>query len=176
MSRGKPAAAAIPISVRQYRVLEKEESKQTISHRDKIRFGIILRASQGQSNSQIKRDLGISLNKVKRWRRRWVSEWESLNIYECGVNDKVIKDYELLSRMQEILSDNPRSGSPKRITMSQEKQIIAVACEKPEKYGIAMTHWNRDMLVKVVIEKGIIDTISPRYISVILKKERLTSS
>ena len=42
--------------------------------------------------------------------------------------------------------------------------------EKPGKYGIEMTHWNREMLVKVVIEKGIVDTISPRYISVILKK------
>ena len=44
--------------------------------------------------------------------------------------------------------------------MSQKKQIVAVACEKPGKYGIEMTHWNRDMLVKAVIEKGIVEWIA----------------
>ena len=170
MGRGKPPAPALLISARQYKILEKASSKQTISHREKIRFAIILQASQGESNSQISRNLSISINKVKRWRRRWALEWETLNIYESGTEDKQVKDHELLARMQEILSDQPRSGTPKRITMSQEKQIITVACEKPEKYGIEMTQWNRDMLAKVVTEQGIVDTISPRYISVILKK------
>lgn len=170
MSRGKPPAPPIPISSRQYQILEKEESKQTIAHQYKIRFGIILGASTGKSNSQLKRDLKISLNTVKRWRNRWTLAWESLNIYESGTNSKPTKDYELLNRMKEILSDKPRSGTPKRITMSQEQQILALACEKPEKYGIAMTHWNRDMLAKVAIKQGVIEKVSPRYISVILKK------
>ncbi|MFQ5606180.1 MAG: helix-turn-helix domain-containing protein [bacterium] len=176
MSRGKPPAPPIPINLRQHRLLEKEASKQRIPYRDKIRYEIILRASEGQSNSHIKRELGISLNKVKRWRRRWESEWESLCVYESGPDGQEVKDHELLGRIREILSDKPRSGTPKRITLSQEKQIIAIACEKPEKYGVIMTQWNREMLARAVIDLGIVSTISPRYISVILKKKRVASS
>lgn len=171
MSRGRPPAPAIKISSRQKDILKKEYRKNTITHEQKIRFELILRASEGENNSHVKRELKISLNKVKRWRKKWELNWDSLNIYEAGQEGKKTKDHELLKRMQEILSDNPRSGTPKRITMSQEKQIIAIACEKPEKYGIEMTHWNREMLAKVAIEKKIVKTISPRYISVILKKE-----
>jgi len=171
MSRGHPPAPPIGISSRQYQILEKATSKRSISHQNKIRFEIILRASQGQSNSQVKRDLGISLNKVKRWRHRWESAWENLNTFESGIEGQSPKDYELLARMKEILSDEPRSGTPKRITLSQEKQITALACEKPEKYGVMMTQWNREMLAQTAKKLGIVNTISPRYISVILKKE-----
>lgn len=170
MSRGRPAPP-IPISNRQYEIMEKEISKRSISQQDKIRFEIILRASKGQNNSHVKEELGISLNKVKRWRRRWESVHESLNTYETGFDGEPPKDYELLARIREALSDAPRSGTPKRITLSQEKQITALACEKPEKHGVPMSQWNREMLAKTAMKLGIVETISPRYISVILKKE-----
>jgi len=176
MSKNRIGAPAIPISNWQYRLLEKAASKQTISHQEKVRYSIILRASQGQSNSQVKRDLGISLSKVKRWRRRWESAWPSLNTFESGLEGQPPKDYELFGRIREILSDKPRSGTPKRITLSQEQQITALACEKPEKYDVIMTQWNREMLAQTAIKLGIVETISPRYISVILKKKRTASA
>jgi len=162
MSKKRIGAPAIPISDWQYRLIEKAASKQTISHQEKIRFSIILRASQGQSNSQVKRDLGISLNKVKRWRRRWETAWSNLNTFEAGLEGQPPKDYELLGRIRQILSDEPRSGTPKRITLSQEQQITALACEKPEQHGVMMTQWNREMLAQTAVKLGIVETISPR--------------
>ena len=176
MSRGRPPAPPIQISDRQYQIMKKEISKRSISYQNKIRFEIILLASQGKSNSQVKRDLGIALNTVRKWRRRWESAWKSLNTFESGIDGESPKDYELLGRIKTILSDNPRSGTPKQITLSQEKQITALACEKPEKYGVMMTQWNREMLAQTAVKLGIVKTISPRYISVILKKERTAST
>lgn len=175
MSRGKPAAP-IEMTLRQYRLLEEHSRKQTISHRQRIRLQILLKASQGINNSQVSKDLGISLNKVKQWRRRWSAFYESLCRYELGVKGEGISDYKLLQHMLEQLEDIPRSGSPKRITLAQEQQIIALACEKPEDHGIIMTQWNREMLAHVAKAKGIVETISPRYVSEILKKKRTTST
>ena len=92
------------------------------------------------------------------------------------MDSKGVSDRELLSKMLEILSDLPRSGHPKRITLEQEQQIVAVACRKPKEFGIAMTQWNREMLAHVAMAEGIVDQISPRYVSEILKKKRAPTS
>lgn len=72
--------------------------------------------------------------------------------------------------MLEVLKDTPRSGAPKRITLTQEQQIIALACKKPQAYGIPLTQWNREMLAHASRAKGIVETISPRTVSKLLKK------
>ena len=170
MSRGIPAKP-IQISPKQYSILEKTVNKNTISHQLKIRIKIILAASKERNNSEIKRGLGISLNKVKRWRKRWESEWESLCAYESGLAENLIKPHDLLIRMQEILSDQPRSGTPKRITLSQQEEIVAVACRKPEEYGIPVSNWTGELLSEVLIREGIVQTITSRYVNIILKKK-----
>ena len=175
MSRGKPAAA-IAMSERQQRLLLDHSRKQTISYRLQIRLQILIKASKGINNSQVRRDLGISLNKVKQWRCRWSSDYESLCNYELGIDGQGVSDQELLARMLDNLKDIPRSGAPKRITFAQEQQIIALACDKPQDHGIPMTQWNREMLAHVAKAKGIVATISPRYVSRILKKEPTSSS
>ncbi len=76
--------------------------------------------------------------------------------------------------MLALLRDRPRSGAPRRITLSQRQQIVALACEAPEDFGIEMTQWNREALAQeVAVDKGIVETISPRYVSVVLKKNEL---
>lgn len=89
--------------------------------------------------------------------------------------NETVSDKQLLDKMLEILSDIPRSGKPKQITLAQEQQIVALAREKPEDYGIPMTQWNREMLAHVAKTEGIVKTISPRYISDILKKNQASS-
>jgi len=169
MSRGIPAAP-IPMTKRQNRLLKEHARKQKISYQLTIRLQILLKASQGINNSQVKWDLGISLNKVKLWRSRWCEAYESLCAFEVGIGGEGVSDNELLQRMLEVLKDRPRAGAPKRITLAQEQQIIALACEKPEDYGIPVTQWNREMLAHVAKAKGIVETISPRTVSKLLKK------
>ena len=172
MSRGKPAAA-IPMTERQYMLLSRQEAKHSISQHTKTRISILLLASKGQNNSSVARQLGIDLNTVKKWRHRWKTEFDSMTAFESGQG---VSDNELLKRMLEVIKDNPRIGAPKRITLAQQKQIIALACEKPEDHGIPLTQWNREMLAHVAKIKGIVESISPRYVSEILKKKRASTS
>lgn len=91
---------------------------------------------------------------------------------QIGASGDGVSDGELLAKILDILTDVPRSGAPKRITLSEEQQLIALACEKPEDHGIPMTQWNREMLAKVAMAEGIVEKISPRYVSELLKKKR----
>ncbi|TAG96581.1 MAG: helix-turn-helix domain-containing protein [Sphingobacteriales bacterium] len=74
------------------------------------------------------------------------------------------------------LDDLPRSGAPKRISLSQEQQIVALACEKPRDHGVEMTNWTHEMLARVAISKGILESISSRYVGEILKKKQVATS
>lgn len=170
MGRGQ-AAPAIPLSNREYEVIQRYNQKRSITHHYKIRSSIILRASKGESNQQIARDLNISYNTVKSWRKRWQHHYEQLTAYQIGASGDGVSDSELLAKILDILTDVPRSGAPKRITLSEEQQLIALACEKPEDHGIPMTQWNREMLAKVAMAEGIVEKISPRYVSELLKKK-----
>lgn len=171
MSRGKAPASAIAMTARRYRILNKYWSKHSLPHNTKTRIKILLLASEGRSNLGVKGELGVDVNTVKKWRRRWEAEFDSITAFELGSSGEGINDKELLHRMLDVLKDSPRSGAPRSITLAQEQQIIALACEQPEDHGILMTQWNREMLAHVAMSKGIVKKISPRYVSVILKKE-----
>ncbi len=80
------------------------------------------------------------------------------------------KDYEIVNLILEVLSDRYRPGTPKRITIDQEEQIRALACTRPSEHNIPMTNWTHAMLAHVAMIEGIVDTISSRYVGVILKK------
>lgn len=165
----KKGAPAILVSDRQRKLLEKVSNRRNEMAEFKLRSKIILLASEGVNNTAVGRECGASLNKVKAWRRRWESAYAELCIFEKG-NKSEVSDHELLGRIRLILSDRKRSGTPPRISLAQKKLIVALACEKPSKYGLPVTQWNRKLLAKVAIEQGIVETISERYISVILKK------
>lgn len=175
MSRGKPAPA-IRMTERQYRLLSEHWAKHSLSHHTKTRIGILLLASKGHTNASVGRELGIDLKTVKKWRRRWETKFDSIQVFELGESRQGVGDKELLKRMLLVVKDNARSGAPKRITLAQEKQIMALACEKPESHGIPLTQWNREMLAHIAKAKGIVETISPRYVGEILKKKRASTS
>lgn len=170
MGRGQPPAPALELTPRQYRLLSTYHRRNSISHRNKLRVSIILGGYHGQPNKQLARDLGISLTKVKHWRRRWQSSYGELLVYEQGQDGEGVKDHELLEKMLSYLADAPRSGTPARITTSQKEQLVALACEKPSDYGVEQTQWNRELLAVVAMRLGIMEKISPRYVSELLKK------
>lgn len=175
MERGQKPASALAITPRQLALLKGYHQRRNIPNHYKVRCGIILSASEGQANKKVARQLGISNNTVKQWRRRWQQHYDELSAYQNGMANETVSDKQLLDKMLEILSDIPRSGKPKQITLAQEQQIVALAREKPEDYGIPMTQWNREMLAHVAKTEGIVKTISPRYISDILKKNQASS-
>jgi transposase len=135
-----------------------------------------LKGSEGQSTYSISKEIGLGYEGVCRWRRRWLSLYEELQIYEKGKSGEGVRDLELLKKMLSILIDRPRSGSPPKFTMSNYKQIVAIACRKPSEYNIPRRKWTHEMLAQVAVSENIVVSISPRNIGKILKKSGITTS
>jgi len=173
---GYIGAKAIQISNRQMMLLEKYNKKVTISTREKLRTGVIIQAGNGVPNKRVAKSLNTTNGFVKKWRKRWSSSYDELCIFEKGATGEGVSDKQLLDRMLETLKDLPRSGKPVEITPSQVQQIVALACESPSDYGLPITQWNREVLREVIISKNIVKKISPRYVSVLLKKAGVTTT
>jgi transposase len=171
--RGKAPALPLTVNARLRKLIEKEGSRTSISVRLKIRLKIILDGINGKSISQTERELDSNWQTISKWRKRWEESVAMLiEASESVKPSKAIKDHELLDMIKKVLSDKPRSGTPKRITLEQEAQIRALACTKPTEHGIEMNNWTHEMLTQVVKMKGIVDKISVRNVGKILKKTK----
>ena len=181
--RGTPPALPLTVNSQIRNLVQGESRKVSLKESYKQRLIIILRGIEGKSKYSTAKELGIGWEKVHIWRNRWESEIEQLIAYsimcESGRPAKkheiLARIKEILARIKEILADKPRSGTPKRITLSEEQQIVAIACDKPEDHNIPMTNWTHQMLAHVAKTKGIVDQISPRHVGNILKKRIKTS-
>lgn len=170
MGRGKPATV-VALTRRQRSLLTKQRNKASVTVQQRVRIDIVLGAFAGQSNLHLCQRLGIGRSTVTHWRKHWAACYEALCTYEAGVSGQGVSDRALLVRMLVVLQDAPRSGAPVRISMAQKQQITALACRKPQDYGIPVTQWNREMLARVAVAQGIVETVSPRYISELLKNQ-----
>ena len=68
-----------------------------------------------------------------------------------------------------VLGDLPRAGCGGKFTAEQIAQILAVACEPPEKSGRPVTHWTPRELADEAVERGIATSISVRQVGRFLK-------
>ncbi len=170
MGRGQAPAKRISMTALQYTLLEEERRKRTTQNQFITRINILLSASQCESNSQVARDLGLSINTVKFWRRRWQSGYEQLIAFEESMQHQGLSNHAYRQVLLDQLRDLPRSGTKKQISLEQEQQIVALASEKPRDYGVEMSSWTHEMLAKVAIGRGIVQQVSSRHVGNILKK------
>ena len=70
----------------------------------------------------------------------------------------------------ERLVDAPRAGGPCRITAAQVCQLTALACEAPQGAERPISKWSGRELADEVVQRGIVDTISPRHALRLLKR------
>jgi putative transposase len=75
----------------------------------------------------------------------------------------------LETAIEDVLSDNPRSGCPGTFAPDQIARIIAVACEPPEDSGRPVTHWTPTELAEEVVARRIVSSISVRHVGRLLK-------
>jgi len=118
-----------------------------------VRANIILMADEGMQHQEIAQALGKTNGTVSAWVARWLGS--------SGQPPEV------------RLQDAARSGAPDKFTPEQLCQIIAVACEDPAEQGCPITHWTHRELARVVIEKGIVDSISVSHLGELLRKNDL---
>ncbi len=172
----RKSAAAILLTERQHRLLKAEGHRRTTLHQYSKRIPVLLGSHCGTSLRVLGKQLGADLSFIKRWRKRWRSNYDCLVKFEQGVDGKGISDHDLLVKMLEIIRDHPRPGKPRRTTLAQEQQLMALACEKPEDYGLIRTNWTHKSLAETAVEKGIFEKISPRYVGDILKKKQVAAA
>lgn len=170
MGRGLAPAAAISMSDRQYSLLLSESTKRSLANGIKVRIRILLEASQGKAIGHAAKELGIGKNMVKRWRKRWESHYKEISAFEQGSSQEGVSDKALLEKMFQYIKDAPRKGIPKKFSPEQEKNITALACQKPEEYGIEVSKWTHKLLAETVVSKGIVKEISASTVGLILKK------
>lgn len=128
-------------------LIRRQNTAQNIVRRAQI---ILLANGECKSNDDIVAQLGVHSADVSRWTRRWIERSQETVIQR--------------------LSDLPRSGAPDTFTAEQICQIVALACENPESYGLPISHWTQTELVNEAIKQGIVERISQSQMCRILQK------
>lgn len=164
-----PKPTPIQLIYRQRSILEQIVRRQTSPQQQVRRAQIILCMGEGKNNQQTARTLEVHRETVQQWRSRWLEVVPRLTAAEVtGISDK-----ELLAMIEEVLMDEPRAGAPVKFTAEQIVQIIALACEEPQVSGRPISHWSAWELADEAIQRGIVETISPRSVERFLKRSRL---
>ena len=153
MSRG-PKPVMIRLSMEEKAALEAIARRPSMTQQIAQRARILLAANQGQNNAQIARVESISVNQVRKWRRRWAER-------------KAIPEEEM--SYEKRLQDLPRSGAPGKFSAEQLAQIIALACEDPQASGYPVSHWTPKEVAAEAIKRGIVESISERQVGRFLK-------
>lgn len=135
--------------------LEKLVSRYSTGQQKALRGRIVLLAAEGKNSAEIARELKISLDTARLWRRRW------MDLHVISLKDLSI---------EERLEDLPRPGAPSSLTADQICQIEQMACEKPEEAGRPISQWTGREIADEMVKRGIVEKISKRHASRLLKK------
>jgi putative transposase len=160
-----PKPTLIELSTRQRANLERIVRKASSKQADVTRARVVLLADEGLNNQQIANRLETHRETARTWRNRWAQATGSLTAAEAEMDAKQFNVFIL-----ELLSDQPRSGSPGKFSAEQLCRIVALACEPPEAYDRPVTHWTPKELADEAIKQGIVETISARHAGRFLKQ------
>ena len=166
-------AVTITLDACEQALLEKISRQLTVPEYKKRRVQAVLAAATGQPNKDIAKQIGLNRNEVGTWRKRWATHHQLWQQSDVQLRAKM--DAKLVLHW---LADKKGRGRKNEITLEQRAKVAGLAQEKPEQYGIPVTHWTLDHLVAISIKRGIIDKISRVSVHRILKKTtcRLTEA
>jgi transposase len=106
------------------RELSRRARSTRTPHRDRIRARIVLAAGDGDTNAAIARQVGVDVDTVRKWRKRFPA-----------------------GRLAG-LRDAPRTGRPRRLPDAVRAQVIALACELPATSGVPLSRWSSPELAR----------------------------
>jgi transposase len=134
-----------------------------------MRAKIILYAAAGANNAEIARRLDTTSDTAAKWRNGWLeAEPRSLAAAAEGPDERV-----LTALVAAALSDALRPGAPNTFALEQLVQVNAIACKDPRESKREISHWTRRELADEVVQRKIVDTISPRHVGRILDEADL---
>ena len=161
-------AARVVITERQQAILQRLSVATTVAYRLRQRAKIILLAFEHRLNRDIAANVSLGTDQVGAWRRLWQQSFERLTLIE-GSQEPL----DLRRAIEQLLSDEQRSGRPCEFTAEQLTMIFAVACEAVEESGRPVARWTQREIIDEVIKRGIVKSISTSHLSTLLAEAQL---
>jgi putative transposase len=152
-----PKAQVVILSEIERQGLEKLIRRHQVGQQMALRARIVLAAAGGETNEGIAQVNKVSSETVRLWRNRWIK------LQDISLDDLSIEDR---------LADAPRPGAPAKFTADQRCRIEALACEKPEESDRPITHWTAREIADEMMQRKIVESISPRHAARLLKRGR----
>ncbi|UOF89585.1 helix-turn-helix domain-containing protein [Fodinisporobacter ferrooxydans] len=163
----KQTAIKIVLSERQRKVLEKMAKGTHTPLHFIERAKIILLSAQEVNNCELARRLSLSVDTVKRWRKRWSTFAVELEQVETH------RPHALKAKIEAALTDEQRSGRPSAFTAEEVAHILTLACQTPESLELPFSHWTPGLLAREAVKRGIVSSISTRQVGRFLKRSGL---
>ena len=113
-----PSPYLIVLSAEEEAVLAARARSVRSQYRDRLRAQIVLAAAAGMNNAAIAGQVGVHVDTVRKWRRRFAA---------TGLAG---------------LKDAPRSGRPPVFTAAGRAEAVALACALPAESGVPLSKWS----------------------------------
>lgn len=139
-----PRARQITLTTAERRRLTTLAYSRKAPYQQVVRGRIVLDAARGDSNAQIARRRGLTVDTVRLWRGRYADD---------GLPG---------------LKDRQRSGRPARFSPVQVAEVKALACQLPAETGVPLSRWSCPDLAGEAVNRGLCTTISASTIRRIL--------
>jgi transposase len=114
----RPSPFTVTLTATDRRVLQGRLRRPTAQQRNVLRAKIVLAAAEGEQHIQIAGRLGVAVNTVSEWRKRFSQEGRS------------------------GLRDRKRPGRPRHFPSAVVIEVKAVACELPATRGVPLGRWS----------------------------------
>jgi transposase len=134
VSRRSPFVVRLSVVARM--VLGERASSYTTPHAEVVRARIVLLAAEGVANVDIAKRVGVCVDVVSKWRKRFCLE---------GLAG---------------LKDRPRSGRPRLFGSEVVAGVKALACEPPEAREVPLSRWSSGELAAQAVSEGLVGSIS----------------
>jgi transposase len=102
-----------------------------------VRARIVLLAADGWANTDIADELGVHIDGVSRWRKRFCTE------RIAGLRDR------------------HRSGRPRSFAPEVVAQVKAMACESPAAREVPLSRWSSSELAAQAVTEGLVASLAP---------------
>jgi putative transposase len=156
-----PHPVAVVLAAAERQALELLVQRHSTPQELALRARVVLAAASGLNNAQIARQLQVSLDMARLWRRRWLA-CQEIPLAELSAAAR--------------LADAPRSGAPGRFSAEQWCQLMALACEIPADSDVPISHWAPRDIAAEAKKRGIVARISPRHVGRFLKRCRFETA
>ena len=136
--------------------IDRKSQRNAHAAASKTRAEIILRASNGEMNKKIEREMKKDAKTVRLWRYRYIKSKEKLRETEAS------RPHKMRATIESVLSDEQRAGGPTTYKPEQVAAIVALSCKEPVKLWLPFSHWSPRLLRLEAIKLGIVEDISER--------------